>query len=48
MSVDERGDVAIVVTGSNQISFVYIAQNHNRIASVGFTICTVNNILCPY
>uniref|UniRef100_A0A671V6P6 Symplekin scaffold protein n=1 Tax=Sparus aurata TaxID=8175 RepID=A0A671V6P6_SPAAU len=32
---------------SNQINFIYIAQNHNHIASVGFTICTVNNILCP-
>ena len=32
---------------SNQISFIFIAQNHNHIASVGFTICTVNNILCP-
>ena len=30
---------------SNQINFIYIAQNHNHIASVGFTICTVNNIL---
>ena len=32
---------------SNQINFVYIAQSHNHIASMGFTICTVNNILCP-
>ena len=28
--------------------FIYIAQNHNHIVSVGFTICTVNGILCPY
>ena len=32
---------------SNQINFIHIAQNHNHIASMGFTICTVNNILCP-
>ena len=33
---------------SNQIKcFVYIAHNHNHIASMGFIICTVNNILCP-
>ena len=32
---------------SNQINVIYIAQNHNHIASMGFTICTVNNILCP-
>ena len=30
---------------SNQISCIYVAQNHNHLASVGFTICTVNNIL---
>ena len=30
-----------------QIHFIYIAQNRNRIASMGFTVCTVNNILCP-
>ena len=24
---------------TNQINFIYIAQNHNHIASVGFTIC---------
>ena len=27
--------------------FIYVAQNHNHIASVGSTICKVNNILCP-
>ena len=32
---------------SNQINFIYFAQNHNRITSMGFTICTVNDILCP-
>ena len=32
---------------SNQINFIYIAQNHSHFASVGFTICTVKNILCP-
>lgn len=26
--------------------FIYIAQNHNHIASVVFTNCTVNKILC--
>ena len=26
---------------------MYIAQNHNHIASMGFTSCTVNDILCP-
>ena len=29
---------------SNQISFIYIAQNHNHIASVGFTICTLSDV----
>ena len=32
---------------SNQINFNYVAQNPNHIASMGFTIYTVNNILCP-
>ena len=32
---------------SDQINFIYIAQNQNHIASVGFTICTVNDLLCP-
>ena len=32
---------------SNQINFIYTAHNCNHIASVGFTISTVNNILCP-
>ena len=32
---------------SVQISFIYEAQNHNHIASVGFTFCPVNNTLCP-
>ena len=32
---------------SNQISFSYTAQNHNHIASVGFTVCTVNDVLRP-
>ena len=32
---------------SNQISFIYIAQHLNHIASMGFTVCTVNDILCP-
>ena len=32
---------------SDQINFIYIAQNHNHIASMGFTVCTVNDILCP-
>ena len=30
---------------SNQISFSYIAQNHNHIASMG---CRVNDLLCPW
>ena len=29
-------------------NFIYIGQNRNDIASVGFTICTVNDILSPY
>ena len=39
--------VRFLTTGSksNQISFISIAQNHNHIASVGFTICTVSDIL---
>ena len=32
---------------SNQINFIYIAQNHNHTASMGFTVCTGNSILCP-
>lgn len=32
---------------SNQISFIYTAQNHNHIASAGLTNCTVSDILCP-
>ena len=32
---------------SNQMYFTCIAQNHNHIASVGFTIYTVNSIICP-
>ena len=33
---------------SNQIkSKSILPQNHNHIASKGFKICTVNNILCP-
>ena len=39
--------VIILDFKSNQINFIYIAQNHNHIASVGLTICTVNNILRP-
>ena len=31
---------------SIQIIFLYTAQNHNHIASVG-TMCTVNDTLCP-
>ena len=31
---------------SNQINFIYIAKNH--IASVGLTVCKVNDIPCPY
>ena len=31
---------------SDQVNVIYIAHNH--IASMGFTICTVNDILCPY
>ena len=27
--------------------FIYVAQNHNHIASVGFTVSKVNGILCP-
>lgn len=27
--------------------FIYLAQNPNHIASIDFTICTVNDILCP-
>ena len=30
-----------------EVNIIHIAQNHNHIASVGFTMCTVNNILCP-
>ena len=31
---------------SNQINFIHI--DHNHIASMGFIICTVNYILCPW
>ena len=32
---------------SNQIRFIFIAPNHNNLASADFTTCTVNDILCP-
>ena len=32
---------------SNHIYF-FITQNHNHIASAGFTICTAIDIICPY
>ena len=44
----EHKQIACEILTSNQINFIYIAQNQNHIASMGFTICTVNNILCPY
>ena len=33
-----------IKTNSHQILFIPIAQNHNHIAAVGFTVCTVNDI----
>lgn len=30
-----------------EVSFVYIAQNHNQIASVGFTVVTPTSVLRP-
>ena len=37
----------LYIIKSNQINVIYIAQNHNHFATMGFTICTVNHILCP-
>ena len=30
-----------------KVNFIYIAENHNHIASVGCILCRANNILCP-
>lgn len=35
------------IANVSQINFIHIDQNHHHDASVGLTICTVNNILCP-
>ena len=31
----------------NQVTFIYITQNHNHIASGGFTSYTICDSLCP-
>ena len=40
---------SVIIIKSNQINFIYIAQNHDHIASMGFTICTAttSSVLRP-
>ena len=50
-STEQRQTICTNMTVT-QINFnsilSYVAQNHNHIALMGFTICTVHNILCPW
>ena len=39
-------DHAIFISNQIKSIFIYTAQNRNHIASMGFTICTVSDILC--
>lgn len=43
---DSQNATVVQIMYSHYI-FIYIAQMHNHNASVGITICSVNNILCP-
>ena len=35
-----------ICSSKSGLSFIYTAQSHNHIASMVFTVCTVNNIFC--
>lgn len=44
-NVNRVRNLSFFAEPSNQINFIYIAQKHNHVASVGFSICAANNIL---
>ena len=48
MQIHCKTCIDIVNVDQNEISFVYIAQNHNHIASVGFRNYTVDELVTCY